>query len=207
MRIAKIVLTGFCLLALSALPARAQQDVSKDELLGMFAGDRPERRLTMADPHRSLREMGVWASNQAAEALQIEPGQAQKTLARNRAVFTPAGFGAYMKFLQSLPFAAALQQDKLEMTSVVDAQPLLVGQASTNGRYVWVYELPVLVTAVDHSRPGSAPRSKDITLRIQIGRSAAAKNDVGVLIENWGEFVEGKAVAAPTGTGAPRPAK
>lgn len=201
-RIRTFVAASLALLVL-AQPAPAMASASKDELLGMFAGNRPTRTQTLSEPHRSLKEMGNWASNQTAVALQLLPGQGTATLSKNRALFTPAGYAAYMAFLNGLPFAKALQADKLELTSIVDSQPLLIGQGSSNGRYVWIFELPVLITATDATTPGTAARTKDVTLRIQIGRSAAAKNEAGVLIENWGEYIEGQPAKKPATPGTP----
>ncbi len=187
----------FCIAMLAALPAYAQEDLNS-----IYKGYSADTAL-MTQPHRGVNELGTWLSETAAGALQFRPGKANEKLTEIRPLFTEEGFKSYIEFLTYLGLYDAVQKQTLQMSSIINSAPLLIGQGASAGRYAWAYEMQATLSAAG---PSGAEQSKAITLRIQIGRSPTANNPMGVLIESWQVFVDKPASAGtPNAGGQPAP--
>lgn len=170
-------------LILGALMTFSFAAYAGSDLLNMYKGYEADTQSALTSPHRSATELGNWVSESVANALQFTPGNSVAKLNAIKPDFSEQGYAAYAAFLNSLNLTFALQNQSLTMTSIVTAMPVLIGQGASAGRYAWMFEMPVVITI-----GGKQPVSKEATLRVQIGRSAAATNANGVLIENWTEF-------------------
>jgi len=153
------------------------------ELLGMYKGYEADSQSALTQPHRSVTELGNWLSDRVADSLQFTPGKSVAKLNAIKPDFSEQGYAAYAAFLNGLGLTFSLQNQSLNLSTIVTAMPVLIGQGASAGRYAWMFELPVVITI-----GGSTPVTKEATLRLQVGRSAAATNAHGVLIENWTEF-------------------
>ena len=177
-----------CLALLCAVPAQAE------DLNSIYQGYAADTETALDQPHRGIAELGAWLSEVVANCVQFTPGNAAQKLTQIRPYFSDQGFKSYTDFLAAQGYGAMLNAQTLNLTSVVNSAPMLIGQGASAGRYAWAYEMPVVLSA--SSMPGSDPINKTVILRIQVGRNAAATNPMGVLIESWQVFVEPPAAAA-----------
>lgn len=161
------------------------------ELLNMYQGYEADTQSALTSPHRGVGELSTWLSDEVADDLQFSPGKAAAKLNAVRADFSEAGYQSYLKFLNDMNFTFSLQNQSLNLSSIVTSAPVLIGQGASAGRYAWVYEMPVVLTI-----GGQQPTSKETTIRIQIGRSAKATSDMGVLIESWSEYKDSNTAPA-----------
>lgn len=184
----------FAIALLAALPAHAQEDLNS-----IYQGYTADTA-TLSQPHRGINELGVWLSETAAGALQFSRGKSAQKLTEIRPLFTEEGFRTYVEFMNTLGLSDALQKQTLQMSSIINSAPLLIGQGASAGRYAWAYEMQATLSAAG---PSGAEQSKSVTLRIQIGRSPTAANPMGVLIESWQIFAEPPANAG--GQNPPKP--
>lgn len=153
------------------------------DLLGMYKGYTGDSQTALTSPHRGIGELGTWLSDKVADDLQFSSGRATAKLTIIKADFSDAGYQSYLKFLNDMNFTFALRNQSLNLSSIVTSAPVLIGQGASRGRYAWLYEMPVVLTM-----GGQQPVSKETTIRVQLGRSAKATNDMGVLIESFSEY-------------------
>jgi len=172
-------------LAQTAAPAQATPARPLDPaLLNLYVGPANDTLTDLNKAHRSEREIADWVSDIVATSLQFQAGQTNTKLLAVKPNFTDSGYKAYLTFLGSQPFAAALRDQTLSLNSAVNATPLLIGQGASGGRFAWAYEMPVIMT------PKGQKSLKPVTVRIQIGRNAKGAAPHGVLIENWTVYQE-----------------
>lgn len=171
-----------CALMMISTPAMAA-----DDLNSIYTPYTADTERMMDKPHRGISELGAWLSETVAGTLQFSPNKAAQKLRDVRPLFTDAGFKSYTDFLAAQGYGDALQKQTLEMTSIVNSIPMLIGQGASAGRYAWAYEMQVVLTA---TQKGMAPVNKAITLRIQVGRNINGAAPMGVLIESWQVFTE-----------------
>lgn len=172
-----------CFALLIATPAYAA-----DDLLGMYQSYDGDSQAALTSPHRSASELGNWLSDTVADALMFNPKDATRKLAAVRTDFSEQGYKAYLAFLSDQGFSAALQNQTLQLSTIVNSTPLLIGQGASAGRFAWAFEVPVVMTV---GQSGVQPQSRNVTLRIQIGRSASGPAPNGVVVESWQVFQEG----------------
>lgn len=174
------------LLVLAATPALAQNAQQQQprispktqEILDLYVGPTGETLSSLSKAHRSVREISDWTFDAVADALDFKAGASNSKLLAVKPKFSEGGYKAYLAFLGAQPFAQALQAQQLSLSAIVNASPILIGQGATNGRYAWMFEMPIIMTA--NGVPG-APT----VIRIQVGRNALGPEPHGVLIENW----------------------
>ncbi|MBU6235944.1 MAG: DotI/IcmL family type IV secretion protein [Alphaproteobacteria bacterium] len=185
------------LLAFAGTPALAAED-----LLGMYQGYAGDSQLALDQPHRSHAELEDWVSDTVASALTYSSGKTQQKIAELRPLFTEAGFKAYMDFLTSLGFAQDIQAQTLNLSAIVNNAPVLIGQGASSGRYAWAYEMPVVMSTGEPVE-GAPQVTKNVTIRLQIGRSAKGVEPHGLLVENWVEKKEEPAATTQDSSGQP----
>lgn len=171
-------------MAQTATPAPAPAPALNQDWLNMYVGPTEDTLTDLQKAHRSLREISDWVSETIADCLQFSPGRTNEKLLSVKPDFTDAGYKAYLAFLGSQPFAADLRGQTLKLITIVNDSPLLIGQGASGGRYAWMFEMPVIMTAQNQQA------AKPVILRIQVGRRAGAPAPHGIVIENWQVFEE-----------------
>lgn len=159
-----------------------------NDLLNMYKGYAGDTQMAPDRPHRSASELGAWLSDTVADALVFTPGTSAGKLSSIKTEFSDAGWKMYTDFLAAQGLSSALQTQTLNMSTIVNSTPLLIGQGASAGRYAWAYEMPVVLTAI--AAPGQPAATREIILRVQVGRSPKGAAPHGVLIESWQEFRE-----------------
>lgn len=192
----KKFILAFALMLIAATPARAAED-----LMGMYQGYAADSNVALDKAHRGLNELSDWISDVAADALVFTPAKTAQKLAAIRPLFSEGGYTAYKAFLDKMGFADAIVNQTLNISAIVNREPLLIGQGASAGRYAWAFEVPVVLSVAD--KAGTQPVSKNVTLRIQFGRSAKGAPPHGLLIENWQETAEEPAADTQEPSGQP----
>lgn len=171
-------------LALSAVMTLPTPIFASSGLLEMYKPYEADTLTDLTKSHRSVREVSEWLSSMVADSLIFRPGTTREKLEKIRPYFTESGYQAYMRFLGTTSYADLLRNDTLNLSTIVNNTPLLIGQGTSGGRHAWAFELPVIMT------PLGSNAVRPITLRIQLGRAANAPDPHNVLIENWQIFEE-----------------
>jgi hypothetical protein len=123
-------------------------------------------------PHRAIREITEWGVTQ---------------------VFDQAGYQQYLSFLTDNNITKVLDSGKFHMRSFVRQHPLLLNEGAVDGRYRWLYEIPMMISYMEPNMAGyeeAEPVSQSMLLRIQIGRVKNADGTDGMAIETWNGKLE-----------------
>lgn len=171
-----------------ACPARAQTDLE-----GLFrGGSRPvemqNRSSNLNMPHRTTREMSQWISAVTAETLTFMAADINQELAKTAPYFSKTGHEAYLAFLKEAAIVKALQSQKYTVRSIVQGMPLLLNEGAVEGRYRWLFEVPVMISYLDRNMENYSKTdaiNKYMILTVQVGRVKEEVEEIGVVIESW----------------------
>jgi hypothetical protein len=89
--------------------------------------------------------------------------------------------------LQDSQIRKILDLKKYYMRSYSKDSPLLLNEGVSEGRYHWLFEVPVMVTYMDRAMKDyktAKPTSQMLVIKIQVGRSAQLP-EAGMVIEHW----------------------
>ena len=138
--------------------------------------------------HRSTEAISDWVALAVAEALVFDRSDFLQDLQTTEIYFDEAGRAQYIGFLNDAGVSSALRARTHDIKSFAQKTPLLLNEGAVEGRYRWLYEVPVKVSFVQIGRKGyedSNVVSKDYTIRLQVGRQSARISELGILIETW----------------------
>ncbi len=160
------------------------------ETNGKIAGEPQAGSLT--HPHAAENDISRWLVTTVSEALTYDAsaakdpaGQGYESKKKN---FTPGGFNQYMQFLQANNITKVIDSERFHIKSFVEDRPLLLNAVAHEGRYRWLYEIPVMVSYMDAKNfnyKETNPVNQKIMLTVQLGRAKDSGNDMEVLIETW----------------------
>lgn len=155
----------------------------------------PENSIPLERPHRSAVQVGEWVAAQTAAMLTFENEDYNKDIEATAPFFDTAGREQYLKFLQDFSIIKALEVKRYAVRSFIKDPPLLLSEGAAAGRYHWLYQVTVTMSYLDktskdykHAKATNYP----LTIKIQVGRSASAKDPSGLVVEHW----SGKVVQA-----------
>lgn len=155
----------------------------------------PTNAIPLDKPHRLSSDINKWIAVKTIEALNfLEPDYAAQ-LEKNRASFDTFGYGQYQSFLTQNGITRTLQSGQYTVRTFNDKTPLLMNEGAVDGRYRWLYRVPIMVTYLQAGADGynnAKPQNAHGTIDIQIGRNNEATDNEGILIERW----SGKITAA-----------
>ncbi|MCF8495210.1 MAG: DotI/IcmL family type IV secretion protein [Alphaproteobacteria bacterium] len=144
--------------------------------------------LPLENAHRTREEIGQWLMMSVSETLtfdEYEFGDVPKT---NRRFFDESGFRFYRDFLEDQSILKVLRSGKFHMRSIIQEHPLLLNEGPVDGRYRWLFEVPVLLSFIDKNARDykqTQPINQMMILTVQIGRSDDSPNEHKILIERW----------------------
>ncbi|MGH1397595.1 MAG: DotI/IcmL/TraM family protein [Alphaproteobacteria bacterium] len=155
--------------------------------------DLPTNAVPLNQPHRLSADMTDWIATQTIEALNFFNGNHTAQLEQNRAIFDAFGYGQYQAFLEKNQILKTLQSGQYKIRTYNENVPLLMNEGEVDGRYRWLYRVPVIISYLDAKANGyenAKATNHRATIDIQIGRSKDASNEEGVLMERWSGKIE-----------------
>ena len=170
------------------------QSLAQADLNNLFRGSgysNPEsnRSMNLTMPHRTEREVSDWLSMVISEALNFTSPSLEQGLKNTRGHFDESGHAQYLQFLQEENIAASVRSGRFTIHNYVEARPLLINEGTVDGRYRWLFEVPVTVTTLQRGSQDYktlSPRNTRKTIRVQLGRvEKETIQDIGLRVERW----------------------
>ncbi|MEZ5814346.1 MAG: DotI/IcmL family type IV secretion protein [Alphaproteobacteria bacterium] len=152
----------------------------------------PDSIVPLKYAHRSTEEITQWTETVVSNVMSFDKKHLAK-LESSKLYYNQNGWAQYESFIEEKKILAVLQSGKYDINSYVSETPLLLNEGAVNDRYRWLYEVPVMISYIPRGTKDYKkiqPQSRNILLRIQVGRAAEAKNDMGVQIESWNGKVQ-----------------
>lgn len=138
-------------------------------------------------PHRNHTQVGQWLVRAIAEVMTLEPDPTLLKVHFNRLETGMNDFAieAFKNFLSANQVLALLRNRDMRLNSIVNGTPLLLNEGPVEGRYRWLFQVPVTMTYVPVGENASAPDvvHQDATLIIQVGRVKGGVQ--GKVMETW----------------------
>ena len=140
-------------------------------------------------PHRSAADLGEWLSQAMSETLSFNSDSYQDNLKLLTKGMNPEALAQYNAWATSSGILAVLQKNQMQLNGSVEEKPFLVNEGPVEGRYRWLFEIPVLISFIPRGATAleKQPSSDDrkLLMTIQIGRVAESQLPDHVMIESW----------------------
>lgn len=145
-------------------------------------------------PHRATGEITQWAVTTVSDVMTFEKDYKEQMEA-SKSLFDKGGRGQYDAFLTENKIMNVVESGQYDVRSYVRDKPLLLNEGDVQGRYRWLYEVSLMTSYIPRGVKNYKeiePVSRNMTLRIQVGRSAEADNELGLQVELWSGKAEKK---------------
>lgn len=149
----------------------------------------PVNATELDKPHILSKEVGTWVMTSAANAMNFKAGDAAAQVQGHSLSFDTTGAAQYAAFLREMNILKVIENGRYTVSSYVDQQPLLLNEGNVNGRYRWLFRVPMVVsylekgmTSYKDAKPTIIQRA---TMNVQIGRVASDGKPDGMQIEQW----------------------
>ncbi len=172
----------------------------EDTLIAPFASDEvkaegesnierlPVNNVPMETTHKSYEEIREWLIEAVGQAMSFDyqAAESQVILIENK--FSPAALDQYKEFIESTRVKEKVLAMRGRISSYVTESPSLINEGAVEGRYRWLFDVPLFVSFMEADARSAATANTEtysIKLRIQIGRVNPDVQPEGLIIENW----------------------
>ncbi len=150
----------------------------------------PQRSITLDEPHRTPRELSLWVSQSVSEVLTFDARNFDAQLKKAQPYFSATGYKEYQSYLQQADIKNTLHHSDLKANVIVEEPPLLLNSGAVSGVFRWLYEVQITMSYTPRElrqlHPSSAGEmTRQLTVRLQLGRHDDAAMGEGVRIETW----------------------
>lgn len=135
----------------------------------------------LSDPVLTEHLIVQWASTAVKQSYELNFSQDTEQLSSAKIYFTKSGWSAYQNALKKSQFLDVIKSDKLEVSSIVDNDPVVIKTGVEHGVRFWVLQMPVLV----EFDSASATQNKNILVTIKVVRSSDLDALSGLQIESF----------------------
>lgn len=138
-------------------------------------------------PHRTAKEVGRWLMVATAESLSFGVGTFDERQKKVAAYFTPEAYEKYISFLDTGSYREKLRSGSVSLHNFVREEPFLLNNGPVEGRYRWLFEVPVMLSYLPAGATGykdEDPVNEALVFRIEVSRVPHAGVEE-VLISNW----------------------
>ena len=139
-------------------------------------------------PHRTNKDIGTWAMMMVSDTMTYTGSIDKNALKENLKIFSATGAKQYLDFMSQQKILSTAQSNAYDVRAYVQSEPLLLNAGEVDGRYRWLFQVPVMVSYIQRgtsSYKGVEAVNRAYKMRVQIGRDPKAVSDIGVNIERW----------------------
>jgi len=136
---------------------------------------------SLSDPVLNEKIISGWSSVAVKKTYELDFSQDNSQIEAMKTYFTSAGWAAYQAALKKSGIIDAVKQDKLEVSSIVVDDPVVLKTGVSYGVRYWTVQMPVLIafsSASDYKGTNSV-----ITIKIVRSNDLAAPS--GLQIESF----------------------
>lgn len=149
----------------------------------------PENKVPLDQAHRTTEQIGEWLTMAVSEALTFQKADYKDSLNASLRHFDESGKAQYMAFLDENGIVKILESNRFYISGFTQSMPLLLNEGVVDGRFRWLYEVPVMITYLDRAATKgykeAQPVNQNMSLTIQVGRTSDLSAGKDVAIERW----------------------
>ena len=131
--------------------------------------------MDLSQPNRGRADLAQWLTHTLADIFETDPVQFDKHVAQIATDMAPGAVAQYRTFMQSSNILRTLSDNHLALHGFVEEEPILLNAMALQGRYHWLYEVPMTLTflpngAKSYDQTGTSPVNQHVIVRLQLGR-------------------------------------
>ena len=138
--------------------------------------------------HRHEEQIGEWLSEVATSSLTFSMSDAPGHFDDLSRFMSAQGLEEFKAFVTKANITSAMQSRNLSLHSYAENKPLLKSSGALNGRFRWLFQVPVTITFLPEGTVGYENREPEINESImitaQVGRARVGENNI-LLVETW----------------------
>ena len=139
------------------------------------------RMAALPFPNMGRVALSDWVAKSVSEIMTFGFNDVNERFALTRHNFTEDGWGTFSKAIIASGLIDDIMKSQQIVTSVPESLPILKQEGLINGRYSWVFDIPLLVTF----RAGGVKVSRSKMVHITVERIPTSENPSGVGISQW----------------------
>ncbi len=138
--------------------------------------------------HRTGKDVSEWLVDVVSETMTFTDADYKAGMKKTEKYFDAGGHSQYIAFLTDQKIMNVVESGQFKTHSFVNDATVLMNEGAVQGRYRWLYEIPVTVTYLKQdieNYKNIVPINQEIVLLIQVGRADEGVNDIGLRVERW----------------------
>ncbi|MBI4030322.1 MAG: DotI/IcmL family type IV secretion protein [Proteobacteria bacterium] len=142
----------------------------------------------LGDSHRPYLQVSGWLEEKISQLMNTDAPSFEQHKKETSVFLDQSAASEYTAFMANSKIIETLQANDLQVRAHVEERPLLLNKGSVDGRYRWLFEMPVMLTFLPRSTntyKGSSPASQSVIISVQVGRVGTDVNDDELVIETF----------------------
>jgi intracellular multiplication protein IcmL len=154
---------------------------NQDRFIAEMANGKVMQMISLPSPNMGRIAMSEWVANAASQIMTFGFNNIDQRFALSRLNFTKDGWENFREAVVRSGFIDEMVKTQQIITTVPESPPILRQEGLVNGRYTWVFDVPLLMT----SRAGADNVQRHKTAVITVERVSTRENPNGVGIAKW----------------------
>lgn len=139
--------------------------------------------------HLSAHDLSGWLLSAIPQCLSFTADSYPEHIKTLSTGFSDNGLAQLNAWVTTTGILSSLQNNGLQLNGFVSETPFLLNEWVVNGRYRWLFEIPVMVSfvpqgAVSYSQANNI-KTQHLILTLQLGRVGDSVLEHGIKIESW----------------------
>lgn len=143
---------------------------------------------SLSDSHRPYLQVGGWLEEKVSWLMNTDASSFDQHKKDISVFLNYNAVNEYAAFMANSKIIETLRASDLQLRAHVEERPLLLNKGSVEGRYRWLFEMPVMLTFLPRATntyEGSSPASQSVIISVQVGRVGMDVNDEELAIETF----------------------
>lgn len=154
---------------------------AQDHFFATTADGRIMQLVPLEQPNMGTSALLSWVAQAGTEVMTFGYHDYQRRLQSSSRHFTRHGWETFAAALQKSRTIESVEASKQVVSAQPRSAPILIREASINGKYHWMVDLPLSV----RYQSGDQSREDSLTVHLVIQRVPSLENPNGVGIEQW----------------------
>lgn len=158
-------------------------DFNCSDNTGIVHPDCVKSKFVSESTYLGVDDLPIWINKVIPEYFTFEIGTYYEITTEAKKIFHDYAYNQYLEFLKENRIPEMAQSNSVDISTFVSSSPYLITKKTTGGRYIWIYEVPVLMSFKSplYQQNGNE-QIRNMLFRLQIAKDEQAELG-GVLIE------------------------
>ena len=162
--------------------------VEAGEFIKTVVDEMAPKMSTLEEPHRSNAQVGIWLSLAISNIINFQPDSYDQHVRDIAKIADDRARTEFHSFIVNSNTLDTLTKNNYQLRGNTEGDALLLNKGAIDGRYRWLFEVPVLITFL----PADAKSYKDtehlsqhVLVTAQVGRTPYGVNEDELIVESF----------------------